>query len=231
MIVLGNVKVAEGGNVGAEMKTTKVFNHVVAKPKAVVELTKLAAQPWTSVSYQISPATPATELGEGATEADKALLVAGGYSIYVEGKATKGAETKSFKWGFTTKTLFERCKGDSSGKEVDGVVVTSGGTDAVELTIHGDHFFYDDLQSPEAKLRFQNPADADADKNGEVPWRSSRRPSSRASRRRTAPTAPAPRPISWISRPTRRASAAPRGTSAARASAWRGRSDVTASAA
>jgi len=168
LVVIANVKVAEGGTVGGEMKTSKVFNHVVPKPKAVIELKDLAAQPWTAVSYEISPATSATELGEGATEADKALVVGGGYSIYVEGKATKGAETKTFKWGFSTKTLLDKCKGEVSGKEVDGVVVTSGGTDAVELTIHGDHFFYDDLQSPDAKLRFQNLADADADKNGEV---------------------------------------------------------------
>ncbi len=168
LVVIGNVKVGDGTAVGAEMKTAKVFNLVVPKPKPVVELKDLEAKAWTEVSYEIAPATSASELGEGATEAEKALMVTGNYSVYVEGKATKGTDTKSFKWGFSTKTQLDKCKGEVAGKEVDGVVVTNGGVDAVELTIHGDHFLYDDLQSPDAKLRFQNIADADADKNGEV---------------------------------------------------------------
>lgn len=168
LVVLANVKVSDGTATGGTLAGSKLFNHVVAKPKAVVTLEGLDAKPWTEVSYEIQPASASTELGEGATEADKAAMVGGGYAIYIEGKATKDAESKSFKWGFATHTLLDKCKGEVSGKEVDGVVVTNGGTDAVELTIHGDHFFYDDLQSPEAKLRFQNLADADADKNGEI---------------------------------------------------------------
>jgi hypothetical protein len=133
----------------------------------VVEFASIGAKPWPNVSYVIGPAANA-DLGTGVTEADKTFMTTNGYGLYVEGKATKGAETRSFKWGFTVKTLFDSCKGEVSGKEVDGVVVTNGGTDSVELTIQGDHLFYDDLQSPEAKVRFQNIADADADKNGEV---------------------------------------------------------------
>lgn len=167
LVIIGNVKVADGATVAAEMATPRLFNHVVAKPKAVVELASIGAKPWPNVSYVIGPAANA-DLGTGVTEADKTFMTTNGYGLYVEGKATKGAETRSFKWGFTVKTLFDSCKGEVSGKEVDGVVVTNGGTDSVELTIHGDHLFYDDLQSPEAKVRFQNIADADADKNGEV---------------------------------------------------------------
>lgn len=167
LVILGNVKVAEGATAAAQMATPRLFNHVVPRPKAVVDFPAIGAKPWPNVSYVIGPAANA-DLGTGATEADKALMTTNGYGLYVEGKATKGAETKSFKWGFSAKTLFDSCKGEVSGKEVDGVVVTNGGTDTVELTIHGDHLFYDDLQSPEAKVRFQNIADADADKNGEV---------------------------------------------------------------
>ncbi len=167
LVILGNVKVADGATVAAEMATPRLFNHVVPKPKAVVDFPSIGAKPWPNVSYVIGPAANA-DLGTGATEADKTFMTTNGYGLYVEGKATKGAETKAFKWGFSVKTLFDSCKGDVSGKEVDGVVVTNGGTDSVELTIHGDHLFYDDLQSPEAKVRFQNIADADADKNGEV---------------------------------------------------------------
>jgi hypothetical protein len=167
LVVLSGVKVADGATVAGEMGTARLFNHVVPRPKPVVDFPSLTAKTWPNVSYVIGPAAN-TELGAGATEADKALMTAGGYGLYVEGKAQKGADSRTFKWGFSAKTLFDSCKGDVSGKEVDGVVVANGGTDTVELTIHGDHLFYDDLQAPEAKVRFQNIADADADKNGEV---------------------------------------------------------------
>jgi hypothetical protein len=36
------------------------------------------------------------------------------------------------------------------------------------VTVHGDHLFYDDLASPDALLRFEAMAAADADADGEV---------------------------------------------------------------
>jgi hypothetical protein len=48
-----------------------------------------------------------------------------------------------------------------------GVVVRDDGASA-QLTIHGDHLFYDDLLSAEAKLRFDTLAAADADMDGEL---------------------------------------------------------------
>ena len=46
------------------------------------------------------------------------------------------------------------------------MLVTNGGAQNVELTVHGDHVFYDDLQSEEAVPRFQALADADANSDG-----------------------------------------------------------------
>ncbi len=40
--------------------------------------------------------------------------------------------------------------------------MTNGGTDEVQLTIHGDHLFYDDLQASNAKVRFTALSKADA---------------------------------------------------------------------
>lgn len=168
LIVLDGVEVSDGTTSKAKMPKPRLFNHVVPAPKPVFAAGTLPAQAYTKVSFMITPVTAETELGQGATEADKALMTKGGYSIYVEGKAQKGAEQKRFSWGFSTKTLFDDCKVEESGQEVLGVVVTSGGSLDAELTVHGDHFFYDDLQSPDAKLRFQNLADADANKDGEV---------------------------------------------------------------
>jgi hypothetical protein len=168
LVVLDGVEVSDGTTSKAKMPKPRLFNHVVPAPKPVFAAGTLSAQAYTKVSFMITPVTADTELGQGATEADKALMTKGGYSVYVAGKAQKGAEQKRFAWGFTTKTLFDDCKVEEAGKEVLGVVVTSGGSLDAELTIHGDHFFYDDLQAPDAKLRFQNLADADANKDGEV---------------------------------------------------------------
>jgi hypothetical protein len=168
LVVIRNVRVAdEGGTVAASMPGSKLFDQTKAGVKPVVTFTGLPAKAWTHVSYEIAPATNDTVL-EGATEADKQLMVTGGYSVYVEAKATRGLESRRFAWGFRTATLYDRCKGTIGGKDTDGVVVTNGGTDEAQITIHGDHLYYDDLQAKEAKVRFDNIAGADFDNDGIV---------------------------------------------------------------
>lgn len=169
LVVMTGVSVGEASKApAARLTTPKVFDMHSPGDKPVVTFTGLAGRPYPSVSYAIGPATSVVEIGEGATEADRALMISNGYSLYVDATATKGAVTKAFKWGFKTNTLYARCKGELSGKETDGVVVTNGGTDTVQLTIHGDHLYYDDLQSPSAKIRFDNIANADANGDGEI---------------------------------------------------------------
>jgi len=169
LVVLGNVRVAdEAGQEAARMPGSRLVNHVAPGVKEVVAFADLEAKPWTQVSYELAVAKADTAIGDGATEADRTLMVGGGYNVYAEGDATSGSVTKSFAWGFGVPTLLARCKGDKDGKETDGALVTSGGTDTVELTIHGDHFFYDDLQSPAAKLRFDAIASADTDSDGTI---------------------------------------------------------------
>jgi hypothetical protein len=156
------------GAVGGKVAGSKLFDMHAPGRKPVASLPGLEAKAYNRVSFSVVPATAATELGQGATEADKQLMLAGGLSVYVAGSATKGAVTKSFEWGMKTATLYDRCKAEEGGKEVEGLVVATGATENVELTIHGDHFFYDDLQSPDAKLRFDNLAAADSDNDGKI---------------------------------------------------------------
>lgn len=169
LVVIGGITIADDeGKVGAEMKGSKLVNHVSPGVKAIASFPGLEAKAWTKVGYRILLASDATELGEGATQADLDLMKKDGYAVYVEGTATKGATSKSYKWGFTVPTAYDDCKGDKDGKETFGVLVTNGGTDDVELTIHGDHLYYDDLQAANAKVRFNALASADADMNGEI---------------------------------------------------------------
>lgn len=169
LIVISDVAVAEADKEpAARMATPKLFDMHAPGQKPVVTFTDVPGKAYTHVSYAVTPATAALELGGGATDADKQQMVQNGYSVYVEGTVSKDSTTKSFAWGFSTNTLYDRCEGEVSGKKTEGVVVTNGGNDSVELTIHGDHFFYDDLQSPDAKVRVDAIANADADSDGKI---------------------------------------------------------------
>jgi hypothetical protein len=170
LVVIGNIKVQDAsGGVAFELRGTKLVDHTKVGRKTLVSVPNVAAKAWSRVSYEIPTIDSNTELA-GASDADKALMIKGGYSIYIEGSASKGAVTKSYKWGFQTATLFDRCKAQKQeGKdEVEGVVVKTGITDSIELTIHGDHFYYDDLQSVDAVVRFDNIAAADTNNDTEV---------------------------------------------------------------
>lgn len=168
LIVIRSIDVADDtGNVVAMLEHPRLVNHKQPGVKPIVTFPNLDAKNYGRVSYAIGPISNDTEL-LSATDDDRALMAAGGYSVYVEGVAEKQGSTKRFAWGFTDTTLYVNCTGDIDGKEVAGVQIRTGGTDAAEITIHGDHLFYDDLQSPDAKLRFDNIAAADQDQNGEV---------------------------------------------------------------
>lgn len=169
LVVVSDVSVAEAGKpAAATMAAPKIFDLRVPGEKAVATFAGLPARAYDHVSYAISPATPDAELGEGATEAQKQRMLEGGYSILLSATATKGATSKRFTWGFSTSTLYDLCQGELSGKRTDGVVVTNGGEDTAQLTMHADHLFYDDLQAPDAKLRFDTIASADADDDGTI---------------------------------------------------------------
>jgi len=170
LLVYHSVTIADESNhVGAQLDHPLVFDmtkKAVGNPKTLGTY-QLEAKAWPNVSYQMGPITADATPGDLATAEDVALLQADQATVHVEGTATSptGAQ-KTFSWSFGTPTFFEGCHGEQDGKEVDGVLVTNGGTQNVELTVHGDHLFYDDLQSEEAVPRFQALADADANDDG-----------------------------------------------------------------
>jgi hypothetical protein len=110
-------------------------------------------------AYRVSPAQSGALVGN-AEQADVDLLVDQGYSIYVEGTATNGDRTKSFSWGFTSATTYQHC--ESSAEVTDGQSAT------VQLTLHADHLFYDDLFAEDPHITFDVVAQADDDDDGEV---------------------------------------------------------------
>ncbi len=169
------------GNVAATMSKPRFVDNVVAGRKMLIEFDGLEAKNWDKVSYQIKPAVSDEDVVSG-DPTDLARMVQNGWSIYVEGAATKSASagqttTKTFHWGFKVATQFSDCHYEEDGKDTLGVVVTTGTTDISELTTHGDHLFYDRLQaSPDpaiqTALRFDQKAAADeapyGDGDGEI---------------------------------------------------------------
>jgi hypothetical protein len=162
LVTFQRISVAGDGFAGS-----KVFDMVVPGIKPIVSLDSVDTGEY-GFTYEIAPATAATELGEGATQADKDLLVNGGFSVHVEATATKGAVSKHFAWSFTQATHYADCHSEQEGKDQLGIVVTNGQTTAVQLTIHGDHLFYDRLQASDdpsiaTRIRFDALAAADDD--------------------------------------------------------------------
>jgi hypothetical protein len=169
LIVIGDVSLADR-NAGAagQRSGTKLYNLVSPGPHDVGALAGLEARVWDKVGYSVPVVQASTTVHSSATAADSTLMRDGGFSVYVAGSATNGSATKTFGWGFTNSTRYDDCVAEVDGKETHGVAVTNGGSESVQLTIHGDHFFYDDLASPDALVRFNGMAAADADDNGEV---------------------------------------------------------------
>jgi hypothetical protein len=172
LVVYHSVTIAdENNNVVAKLDHPLVFDmtkKAIGNPKTLATF-DLEAKSWPNLSYQVGPISADAKPGDLATDADVALLQTDQASVHVEGTATSPANTqKTFSWSFAPATLFQGCHGEQDGKEVEGVLVTNGGTQEVELTVHGDHMFYDDLQSEEGGPRFQAYADADANADGTV---------------------------------------------------------------
>jgi len=168
LVVVGEITVETHDEVAARQKgPARVFDVHKPGPVVVETFKDLPAQEWDHVSYAIAPSADA--VAGNADAADVELMKTQGYSLLVEGTATKGSTSKHFEWGFKTNTLYEHCESPELGA---GVTVPKDGEETVQLTIHGDHLFFDDLQSPDAKMRFDAIAAADvlgiAGADGEV---------------------------------------------------------------
>ena len=161
LVVVADVTIAgDDGEVAAGPSGSQLFDHTRPGPKTVVTFDEVEARTWEHVSFTIRPITADTTLAAASPD-DAELLGAAGASMHVAGRMTRGDVEKTFAWTFSRSTLHEECRGEKDGREVEGAVVTSGTTEAIELTIHGDHFFYDDLQSDAAVPRGDAIAAAD----------------------------------------------------------------------
>jgi hypothetical protein len=164
LINLGTVEVGQAGAAPAlEEPQFQVFDLARASKGEgqLVVAGEVPAGSYSNTQYKIYPADDDSIAGN-ASDADMKMMQGSKYSVFVSGTATKGGVDKSFAWGFKTSTSYEGC--ESKGE------IAEGRPGAVQVTVHGDHLFYDDLFSEEPMLLFGliAQADDDGDANGEV---------------------------------------------------------------
>ncbi len=152
------------GEKGPAQVTPLVVDVTQPGPLELVKFTGVDALKYDQVSFGIGPASNAIAAG-GVAAADVERMKSGNRSILVEGTVSKGAVSKRFAWAFSLDTHYADCTNPDFG---EGVTLPTGGREEVQLTIHGDHFWYDALQSPDAKVRGAAIVAADADADGEV---------------------------------------------------------------
>ena len=112
-----------------------------------------------TMQYRIAPVGGSAD-GGNATDEQRSMMTQQGYSMFVAGTAVRGGESKNFEWGFTNDTRYVNCAIDRS--------LSDGDEDTVEITIHADHLFFDDLESEEPNVAFDIVARSDADADGVV---------------------------------------------------------------
>lgn len=151
------------GTVGPKQAKPVLVDVHKAGPVELELFSEVPAEKWDAVSWAIMPSADAVVIGS-IDATDVSRMKTEGYSIWVEGTVSKGLISKRFAWGFKLNTRYSAC----SNEEGEGVTVVTGSTAVVELTIHGDHFWYDDLQSAKGKLRGQAIVEADANLDGTV---------------------------------------------------------------
>lgn len=160
LIVVGDVWVARGGSTLGGSSAHRVFD--LAQPSGgggfVFAMFDLEATDGLhEITYSVAPSADAT--AANASAADVEFMSDNGYSVYAEITAIDGVNTKELFLAFDTATTYAGCF-----TTIDFDVQNAG---RVELTIHGDHFFYDRLGDDPA-VQFGEIAAADADADGQV---------------------------------------------------------------
>lgn len=174
LVTFHDITVAdEAGRQVARLDRPRFVDNTRPGVKELVTFTGLPARAYARVGFVVAPATADAVVVGGADPADLTMMVDKGWSVYVKGAATRAdpadpakVSKKTFAWGFKTQSRYFDCQAAAEpGPVAPGLVVTTGQTDTSELTTHGDHLFYDRLQSGSGAaptlLRFAEKAAAD----------------------------------------------------------------------
>jgi hypothetical protein len=152
VISLGQISVGEEGSPPAvEAASQRIWDLTESGPFEITTADVPSGE-YDHAAYAISPAGKDAESGNAGAEVVE-MMIADELSVFIAGTATDGDVTKTFEWGFDTDTVYDPCHSNA--------VVEDGGDASVQITIHGDHLFYDSAVSESPSLRFSDVADAD----------------------------------------------------------------------
>lgn len=155
-VVLDDVALLDGNDEAvSDEQPAMVFDLTQTGPHDLFS-SEVPATYFDTVRYAVRPASDAV----AGNVSDEVVSAMAGHSVHATGSLTCGEDTITFDWIFDTDTTY-LC-------EPDDLTIPNGGTATTELTIHGDHFFYDGLENPDAEVRGQLIVDADADEDGSV---------------------------------------------------------------
>lgn len=188
LAVVGNFRAARQGS-GDAKQASDVFiidmKGLSTAGLVIADLEDLRATRWDKVGYDMPRASDDAQCASDTAEADCAFMRTNGFSLYFEATMTNpqgqscvrraaadnsdcvAAPEIRFAFGLASGTSFDDC---SDEEEVPGVAVPTGGTVLVKPTIHGDHWFFNNIsQGAEVtERRAQWIADADRSNPGHV---------------------------------------------------------------
>ena len=186
LVAVGNFRAGRSSSPGAQLADPRVV--VLNLPQlptsgyVFTQFRGAAATRWNQVSYDLPNATASAERGSVTTQADYDLMVQNNWSLYFEATLTNpGGQScrpatptdcvprtsLRVRWGVKAGTSFGGCapaEGDT------GFAIPTGGTVQVKPTIHGDHWFFDNItEGVELTQRYaQWIIDSDLDRDGET---------------------------------------------------------------
>ena len=110
----------------------------------------LAARQWEHFGFEVTPPDATTIKLNTVEDNYIQTMTAGKYNYFVEGTATKGAESIPFVYGIPGAVKNTDCKNDGAS----GIQIYSDMTTEAEISIHIAHVFFDALENEAAALRF-----------------------------------------------------------------------------
>jgi hypothetical protein len=145
------------GDVVGALDPARVYDLTAPGPVAMGTV-DVAADHYSHVRLVVAP-DPDAE-ADTADAADLDALLDAGASVLVDGVIGCDGDQAHFRWTFDAETTYD-C-------EPPDLTIPAGGEDDTQLTIHGDHLWYDGLENADAGLRGREKLDADADGDGEI---------------------------------------------------------------
>lgn len=179
LAVVGNFRASRQGTSSAERSDNVYVLDMKALPTSgfvIADFQDIDAARWDKVGFDMPRAGTDTACAPGISAADCDFMHVHRFSIYFEATLTKpdgqsclrtggavdcvAAPEVKVVFGMSSGTSFDDCTDED---DVPGFAVPSGGTVQVKPTIHGDHWFFDNItQGAEVTTRLaQWMADAD----------------------------------------------------------------------